>query len=257
MRPPRSASLSSGWHICISIRFASTLTAMVPFQVWAGISWIGCDEGKMPALRTSMSMPPKRLTPRSRLLSIAFASVRSQVAPRTSTRGHSVSIAGFTSRAITAAPRASKDSTQALPIPAAKHRQRLGANHVIGRRRPFLRQALDLRMPREAEKLLGIVHLQYHGKSRLVGDRAPQARDLLASGGRELCRRKTEMPRFVLLQILLGQGHQADHPLVRLARVGAEGENAMRQQHHSNAIAGRLFRKFAGAVRGEIETGHY
>ena len=30
----------------------------------------------------------------------------------------------------------------------------------------------------------------------------------------------------------------------------------MRQQHHSNAIAGRLFRKFAGAVRGEIETRH-
>src|SRR5437763_10078707 len=41
---------------------------------------------------------------------------------------------------------------------AAKHRQRLGANHVIGRRRPFLRQALDLRMPREAEKLRSEEH---------------------------------------------------------------------------------------------------
>ena len=30
----------------------------------------------------------------------------------------------------------------------------------------------------------------------------------------------------------------------------------MRQQHHSNAIASRLFRKFAGAVRGEVEAGH-
>ena len=64
------------------------------------------------------------------------------------------------------------------------------------------------------------------------------------------------MPRFLLLQILLGLGHQLDHALVGFARVGAEGENAMRQQHHPNAAGGRLSRKFAGAVRGEIETGH-
>ena len=69
-------------------------------------------------------------------------------------------------------------------------------------------------------------------------------------------RRQADAPGFFRLQVLLGQGHQLDHQFVGLARVRAEREHAVRQQHHANRVLGRLSRKFPRAAGGEIEAGH-
>ncbi len=63
---------------------------------------------------------------------------------------------------------------------APEHRHGLGADHMVGRRRALLRQPLDVGVLREAEEFLAVVHPHDHRQSRLVGDRSPQLRDLLA-----------------------------------------------------------------------------
>ncbi len=75
--------------------------------------------GKMPAFKTNMSRPPNARTPRSSAAVSRPASVTSHAMPRKSGRFACDSTAAFKSSATTAAPRARKLCTHALPMPEA------------------------------------------------------------------------------------------------------------------------------------------
>ena len=75
--------------------------------------------GKMPALTTAMSSPPKRCTAVSSAASTAAPSVMSQRRPRKVSPGNVSAMSGATSRPTTAAPRSNSAWAHALPMPDA------------------------------------------------------------------------------------------------------------------------------------------
>ena len=136
---------------------------------------------------------------------------------------------------------------------APDHRPRLGEEQVIGRRRALLRQLLHVRALRERPELVALLDFQYTGnrparRSLAAGSRSPRAWRSWAS--------PRGMPGLSLLQVLLRHGDELDHALVGLARLGAEGDDAVRDEHHADRSRARLARELAREERRELESRH-
>ncbi len=78
----------------------------------------------------------------------------------------------------------------------------------------------------------------------------PKRRGGLVLGG------KASLPRMPFLQVTLGTVHKFDHALVRLARVSAEAEEAVMEQHHADGALGGKLRVALGAEARQREARH-
>ena len=101
-------------------------------------------------------------------------------------------------------------SREAGDIPS-QHRQRLGADHVVRRRRPALRYARDLGMARETEEIRRIVAAAEHRETGRLRHLVAQLGGFLALEGACGLRRQAHAPGLLCGQVLLRHRNQLDH----------------------------------------------
>jgi hypothetical protein len=83
-----------------------------------------------------------------------------------------------------------------------------------------------------------------------LGDVMPQSRGWL--GGLA----EADLPGAVALQVFLGARDERDHALIGFARSGAEGKNAVIEQHHADGAFIGFSGKALRAQPGEVEARH-
>ena len=139
---------------------------------------------------------------------------------------------------------------------AADHRQRLGADDVVGRGRPLLRNPADLGVLRKGAILFGIANGDDHRIAGRCGQVVPELGNLLAIYAGTRLRLVTDAPALALVEIRLDLADQRDHALVGLPRIVAERKDAVVHEHHADRVLGRLFGEFARADRSQVESRH-